>query len=140
MPNIPRLKDRPNKRKREPSLRRKERQKYYNTKNWHNLRNLYYESHPLCEDCLDKDIINEDKTFGEKVTEGQDVHHIQSFCERGLSKEERDRRFNDYSNLRTLCKFHHLSFRHKLTTDKEYFKLQEEHNKEILNKKDNEED
>ena len=114
---VPRLK---NQRKphRPPSIKRQERQKYYNTSMWHKLRALKLEQACyLCEDCLDPNTVNEDGSYGEKITEATDVHHMLSFAEKGLSEAERQRRFCDIDNLVCLCRYHHL-LRHGLIKDK----------------------
>ena len=114
---VPRLK---NQRKphRPPSIKRQERQKYYNTSMWHKLRALKLEQVCyLCEDCLDPNTVNEDGSYGEKITEATDVHHMLSFAEKGLSEAERQRRFCDIDNLVCLCRYHHL-LRHGLIKDK----------------------
>ena len=110
---VPRLK---NQRKphRPPSIARKERQRFYNTSTWHKLRALKLEQVCyLCEDCLDPNTVNEDGTYGEKLTPASDVHHLMSFAEKGLSEAERQRRFCDMGNLVCLCRWHHL-LRHGL--------------------------
>lgn len=74
--------------------RRKERQAVYNTPRWKQLRNLKIQESPLCEDCLKEG----------RVTPAEEVHHIKSFCVRGISEEEKYRRAYDYNNLVALCK------------------------------------
>ena len=101
------------------SIARKERQKYYNTSMWHELRKLKLEEQcGLCQDCLDPNTVNEDGSYGEKITEATDVHHLMSFAEKGISNEERVRRFTDIDNLVCLCRFHHL-LRHGLIKNKQ---------------------
>ena len=115
---VPRLK---NQRKphRPPSIKRQERQKYYNTSMWHELRKLKLEEQcGLCQDCLDPNTINEDGTYGERLTQATDVHHMLSFAEKGISEEERQRRFTDIDNLVALCRYHHL-LRHGIIKDKQ---------------------
>ena len=114
---VPRLK---NQRKphRPPSIARKERQRFYNTSTWHELRKLKLEEQcGLCQDCLDEAVINEDGTYGEKLTPASDVHHLMSFAEKGLSEAERQRRLTDIDNLVCLCRYHHL-LRHGIIKDK----------------------
>lgn len=104
---------------RPPSIARKERQRFYNTSTWHELRKLKLEEQcGLCQDCLDPKTINEDGTYGERLTQATDVHHLMSFAEKGLSEEERQRRFCDMGNLVCLCRWHHL-LRHGLIKDKQ---------------------
>ena len=114
---VPKLK---NNRKphRPPSIARMERQKYYNTSTWHELRKLKLEEqYGLCQDCLDPSTVNEDGTYGERLTQATDVHHLMSFADKGLSNEERVRRFTDVDNLVCLCRWHHL-LRHGIVKDK----------------------
>ena len=100
------------------SIARKERQRFYNTSTWHKLRALKLEQACyLCEDCLDPNTVNEDGTYGEKLTPASDVHHLMSFAEKGLSEAEKQRRFSDMGNLVCLCRFHHL-LRHGLIKNK----------------------
>ena len=103
---------------RQSSIARKERQKYYNTSTWHKLRQMKLEEQcGLCQDCLDPNTVNEDGSYGEKLTPASDVHHLMSFAEKGLSEAERQRRFSDMGNLVCLCRFHHL-LRHGIIKNK----------------------
>ncbi len=114
---VPKLK---NNRKphRPPSIKRQERQRFYNTSMWHKLRQMKLEEQcGLCQDCLDQNTINEDGTYGERLTQATDVHHLMSFAEKGLSEAERQRRFCEVGNLVCLCRFHHL-LRHGLIKDR----------------------
>ena len=114
---VPKLK---NNRKphRPPSIKRQERQRFYNTSMWHELRKLKLEEQcGLCQDCLDTNTINEDGTYGEKLTLATDVHHLISFAEKGISDAERQKRFCDIDNLVCLCRYHHL-LRHGIIKDK----------------------
>ena len=114
---VPKLK---NNRKphRPPSIKRQERQRFYNTSMWHELRKLKLEEQcGLCQDCLDTNTINEDGTYGEKLTLATDVHHLMSFAEKGISDAERQKRFCDIDNLVCLCRYHHL-LRHGIIKDK----------------------
>ena len=71
--------------------------KYYNSKYWLKLRNSYIVSHPLCEECIKKDII----------TPAEHVHHKKEFLS-GTSEEERWSLLLDESNLMSVCaKCHH---------------------------------
>lgn len=78
--------------------RRKFRQKVYNTKRWRDLRTQKIQEQPLCQDCLKEG----------KITPAQEVHHIKSFCKRGLTPEEVEKRAFDYDNLVCLCKSCHI--------------------------------
>jgi len=66
--------------------------KYYNTKQWKNLRNYYIRRHPLCEICLSKGI----------VKEANEVHHKLPYL-RGKTDEERWKLLTDEDNLMSLC-------------------------------------
>ena len=76
---------------------RQNRMKLYNNIQWRNLRQIYRQSHPLCEDCLEHDI----------VTPAQDIHHILSPFEPNISEMESFKRLLDWDNLRALCKTCH---------------------------------
>lgn len=74
--------------------RKKERQKLYNSAQWRNLRRIYIQEHPLCEECLKNNIIN-----GEHLS----VHHILSPFDPNISEVEQWSRLLNYDNLQTLC-------------------------------------
>lgn len=65
---------------------------YYNSKGWHTLRNAYYQSHPLCEMCLQNGISKQ----------AEHVHHIREFL-RGRTEEERWSLLLNPNNLMSLC-------------------------------------
>ena len=48
----------------------------YATQQWRKLRLYYIQTHPLCQDCLDENIRNEDGNFGSILTPSTEVHHI----------------------------------------------------------------
>lgn len=66
--------------------------KYYNTKQWKNLRNYYIRRHPLCEICLSKGI----------VKPANEVHHLRKFLD-GKTDEERWQLLTSEDNLMSLC-------------------------------------
>ena len=70
--------------------------KYYDNKYWKQLRNTYYTEHPLCECCLNKDII----------TPAEDIHHIKKFSS-GITDTAKWNLLLNYNNLIALCKYHH---------------------------------
>lgn len=76
----------------------KERHKYYNSARWRNLRRIYLQQHPLCEECLKKHIVN-----GGTPENPLQVHHLQSPFEMNLTEMERWQRLLDWGNLKTLC-------------------------------------
>lgn len=86
--------------------RKKQRAKYYGLTQWKNLRQWYMMEHPLCEECLNEKIKNEDGTIEEKITPAVDVHHIIS-----PFKFDDDLTIKQYlldgDNLMSLCKWHH---------------------------------
>lgn len=65
---------------------------YYNTSQWHNLRDRYIKNHPFCERCAEKGII--------KLA--QQVHHKIEFLT-GLTDEDKWRLLLDEDNLQSLC-------------------------------------
>lgn len=68
-------------------------QKYvYNTKRWTSLRLLKLMNNPLCEVCLNKNI----------VTPAVEVHHMQPFME-GLTIEQIKYLGFSYDNLQSIC-------------------------------------
>lgn len=78
--------------------RKKERQKVYQDKRWKTLRALKIQNNPLCEKCYEEG----------RITPAHDVHHIKSFCVRGISPEEKEKRAFDYNNLKSLCRDCHI--------------------------------
>ena len=78
----------------------------YNTPQWRKLRLFYVQSHPLCEDCLDDNIRNEDGNFGSIVTPAKEVHHIVPISKASSELEMKELAF-DPKNLRSLCNYHH---------------------------------
>lgn len=83
-----------NNRKRNKSEKEKLRVRLYNNKKWKKLRLGYLIYHPLCEKCLEKNI----------VKSAEDVHHINSPFDDNLSDSERLGRLLDPNNLMALCK------------------------------------
>jgi len=65
---------------------------YYNTKQWKNLRNYYIRRHPLCEVCLEHDII----------TPANEVHHKVPFMS-GTTDEDKYSLLVDEDNLLSVC-------------------------------------
>ena len=91
MPVIPRLKD-IKKKHNNP----KQSAKYYNSKAWKTLRNLYIREHPLCEMCLKEG----------KTTPAEEIHHVRNFLS-GQTARERWALLTDKNNLMALCSEHH---------------------------------
>lgn len=75
---------------------------YYNSKAWHQLRNAYYLSHPLCERCL----------LNGRSVQAEHVHHIQPFMT-GKTDEERWSLLLDVNNLMSLCIECHHEMHHQ---------------------------
>ena len=78
-----------------PSTKKKDRAKYYGNTQWKNLRKIYLQSNPLCEECLKNDIVTADHL---------QVHHKLSPFDPNISEMERWQRLLDWSNLVTLCR------------------------------------
>ncbi len=78
----------------------------YATPQWRKLRLYYIQSHPLCEDCLDENIRNEDGNFGSVITPATEVHHIVPISTASSELEMKEIAF-DPKNLRSLCDYHH---------------------------------
>ena len=99
--------NKPQRKIKDNSERKKLRMKLYNDAYYRSVRDQYMMSHPLCEDCMNMQIENEDGTTKEKITAAVDLHHINSPFAYGLNENERYARLIDESNLIALCKFHH---------------------------------
>ena len=80
--------------------------KIYNTPQWRKLRLFYIQSHPLCEDCLDENIRNEDGNFGSVITPATEVHHVVPISSASSELEMKEIAYNP-KNLRSLCDYHH---------------------------------
>jgi hypothetical protein len=65
---------------------------YYNTSQWHKLRDYYIKNHPFCERCEENG----------RVTLAQHVHHKIEFLT-GKTEEERWKLLLDEDNLQSLC-------------------------------------
>lgn len=89
MPTI----NRPRKKAKPVSERKKIRLKYYNTKSWKETREYYKSLHPLCERCLEKG----------KIKEAEAIHHKFSPFAEGLTEAERMELLLDVDNLEALC-------------------------------------
>ncbi|MBQ3944240.1 MAG: HNH endonuclease [Alphaproteobacteria bacterium] len=81
------------------STHKQERQKLYSNPQWKNLRKIYRQSHPLCEECLKHDI----------VTPASDIHHKLSPFDPNIGEMEQYRRLLDWNNLKALCKECHAN-------------------------------
>lgn len=92
---------------------------FYNSLAWHRLRKYYYNLHPICESCLQHEV----------VREATEIHHKVPFLS-GKTIEDKWRLFLDEHNLMSLCsschdKLHLKGKRYKTNildslTDKEY--------------------
>lgn len=84
-----------------PSINKQERDKIYQTTKWKDLRIAKLIQQPLCEICLEK----------EMITPAIDVHHIDSFTKyEGIMKLQKA---YDFSNLMSLCKQCHQLIHNK---------------------------
>lgn len=86
-----------------------ERQKLYQSKRWKEVRQYMKMKYPLCQDCLKEG----------KVVPMEEVHHIKSPFEKGLSEEEKYNRAFDEKNLVCLCKECHIKRHHHEDTIQE---------------------
>ena len=84
----------------QPTDMRRLRQKAYQSKEWRELRNEYMRLHPLCEECIKKNI----------VTPAQDVHHIKSPFTKGNINYTL---LLDMNNLESVCKVCHAEIHNK---------------------------
>lgn len=82
--------------------------KYYQDKIYIQNKQHYKLHHPLCEDCLEQDII----------TPATEIHHIIPFST-GLTEEQKFNLLRNINNLRALCKDCHKK-RHKEQGDGMY--------------------
>lgn len=64
--------------------------KFYKSKQWENTSRIYRLNHPLCEDCLEEEIIKKVDVVDHKIE----------------IKDDWSKRL-DRNNLRSLCHFHH---------------------------------
>jgi len=71
--------------------------KFYGCKEWKKLREAKLMEQPLCEMCLENDIIRA----------ATDVHHVYEFSN-GATEEDQWKLFLDYTNLMSLCKQCHV--------------------------------
>lgn len=101
MPTIPKLSN--NYQRKAPQFNQSA--EYYN-KYWREIRDNYLQHHPLCENCLQHDII----------TPAEHVHHINPFLN-GRTKAERIKLLTDPTNLMSLCARCHR-FIHKELNEK----------------------
>lgn len=70
-------------------------QKIYQSKTWKELRKAYFQSHPLCENCLSK--------TEPIIRPTEEIHHIKPISGGNTLEEMMDLAYNP-SNLRALCK------------------------------------
>ena len=86
--------------------------RYYNTSQWHNLRDRYIKEHPFCEVCESQG----------RVKLAQQVHHKIEFLS-GKTDEERWALLLDEDNLQSVC-------------NKCHYEVHNERNKNKLNSSD----
>lgn len=101
MPTIPKLKRTSKPRDPNQILDRKARQKIYNDKRWHYLRDQHIQREPLCQVC---------QTEG-RVKLAEEVHHLHPFPLGKTDAEKRALAF-DANNLISLCKHCHWRCHH----------------------------
>ena len=76
--------------------RNPETEKIYRSRTWRIVRRQYFESHPLCEDCL----------LEGKIIPAEEVHHIKPLSAGGKPYS--------FDNLRSLCRSCHLKEHHRI--------------------------
>ena len=97
--------NKPTQRKREYNKARKDKvAKVYNK--YKHIRDIYIQQYPLCQDCLNPNIINANGTSGECITPVAEVHHITPILE-GKDEAEMMALGLNFYNLIGLCSFHH---------------------------------
>ena len=89
----------------------------YRTQEWQRLRTWKVCENPLCEDCINPSIINENGEKGECITPTEEVHHITPILTATDELRMKELAYNP-TNLVSLCKFHHRE-RHKYLRDSE---------------------
>lgn len=75
----------------------------YNSIAWKRLRNVYYSLHPICEECVKRNV----------VTPAVEVHHKRKWSS-GETEEEQWKLFLSESNLISVCKACHLGYHLKM--------------------------
>lgn len=105
MSNISKIRDKVNnhfEKKREEYLKKKRERnrlkwgKYYHTKQWMELRERKFLNDPCCEICKMKGV----------YTPTEEIHHLRRFSS-GVTEEEKWLLLLSYSNLISLCSYHH---------------------------------
>lgn len=86
----------PKKKQKNLTINEQVRKEIYATTRWRKLRDAKIQQNPLCEICLDKELI----------TPAIDVHHIQSFVSVSNPLKRKEIAFN-FDNLQSLCKVCH---------------------------------
>ena len=76
---------------------------FYDSAAWARLRKTFMSLHPLCSECLKRNI----------VTPGAEVHHARKFLS-GKTEEEQWQLFLDENNLRTVCRKCHNGYHRKM--------------------------
>jgi hypothetical protein len=71
------------------------------------VRMAYLAKNPLCQDCIDPNIVNENGKTETRIKRGEEVHHIKPLT---TAKDESQmfKLATDMDNLKTLCHWHHL--------------------------------
>lgn len=97
--------DLPPKKKHKSGQKRLDIAKAYNQ--YRPVRMAYLTKNPLCQDCIDPNIVNENGRCEMKIKRGEEVHHIRPLT---TAKDESQmfKLATDINNLKTLCHWHHL--------------------------------
>ncbi len=76
--------------------------RYYNTSQWHKLRDWYIKQHPFCERCMEEG----------KVKLANQVHHKEEFLH-GITDEDKWKLLLDEDNLMSVCNKCHKEIHNK---------------------------
>lgn len=95
----------PPKKKKKSGHKRLDISKAYNE--YRPVRMAYLAQHPLCEDCMNSEIVNENGRCEMKIKRGEEVHHIRPLTT-AKTQSEMFKLATDINNLKTLCHWHHL--------------------------------
>ena len=95
----------PPKKKRKSGHKRLDISKAYNE--YRPIRMAYLAKNPLCQDCIDPNIVNENGKTETRIKRGEEVHHIRPLTT-AKTQSEMFKLATDMDNLKTLCHWHHL--------------------------------
>lgn len=97
--------DLPPRKKHKSGRKRLDISKAYNT--YRPVRMAYLAKNPLCQDCLNPNIVNENGITETRIKRGEEVHHIRPLTT-AKTESQMFKLATDMNNLKTLCHWHHL--------------------------------